>query len=84
MGRRAKGVLGLSLRFRVDDHEVGIAILVLHGPDLLGLRVHLDAVVVSGNGVGVDHIAVEFVFNNRAALAVGAIGSRSIAVAYED
>jgi len=81
----AEGVWGgMSLGFWINDHEVGTGILVLQCPYLMGVWIYAESIVVSGNSVGGDDIAIELVFDNCAALAVGAIGSGAIAIADKD
>jgi hypothetical protein len=48
--------LGLSLR--IDDHEIWIAVLVLHRPELVALGIHSKSIIVAKDGVGCNDIAV--------------------------
>jgi len=51
--RRAEGIVLLLVSFRVDDHEIGIGILVLKRPEQMGRRINFESIVMTLEGVRV-------------------------------
>jgi len=80
----SESVFRLLVILRIDDHEVGVQIFVLHCPNEVRDWIDLDTVVVADHGVGVYYVTFQIILNNLAAQTVGTIWSVAITVTDED
>ncbi len=62
--RAHERVQSLPVSLRIDDHQVGVGVFVLHRPQLVRVGVHLQPVVVSLHHVDVLRGAVKAVLHN--------------------
>jgi len=81
MRRRPKRINLAHSVFRIDDDKVRAAVFVLHCPQVPGSWIHAQSVIVPNHGVGSYQVSVHLVFDNRAALAVGAVRRSIVSVA---
>src|ERR1700723_3221410 len=66
----------------IDDKQVWTGVVVLHGPQKIGLRVYLQSIVVSADFHFMEDFSVHGIFDDRAE-PTGTIGLGIISVAYE-